>query len=150
MKKELTIIVGGMFLITGFIIHFISYSIQNLLIWIVSFAIISIGFFMCLSSIKRTIAYGIMSLINGLSAPIYVCLSILIYNFNYVAMDFFIVSIILGAIGVVIGIVGIFVEIKSIKLIEHRFLFNSLIIFQIILWVVSMVFAMFAPSLICY
>jgi hypothetical protein len=122
-----------------------SYSIRDLLHLMITLLLISIGFFIVMSNVKRKLAYGMMGLLNGISSPLYVYFILSTTNFNLVFMDLYITSTTVGTIGVIIGIIGIFIEIKSKKLRENKFVFNLLIILQIALWVISMLYAESAP-----
>lgn len=150
MKKEFRLILGIIFLITGFLIHFVSYSLNDILIFIASFVLISISFFILVSSIKRKIAYLLMSLLNGVSAPLIVYILIETHNYNYVNMDFFNMSIILGVIGIIIGFIGIFFEKRIMNSQKGVFISNTLLILQIILWNISVLFAIISPCMALY
>ncbi len=64
-------------------------------------------------------------------------------NFNYIQMSPFITSLIFGIIGTILGIVG---EIKSLKILKSKNNLNFLLISQIVLWVVTMMLAIFSPG----
>jgi len=147
-QRKTRIVLGVISLIIGwllFTLPFLAEPTGSLYLVLLSFLLISVGFWLILSCANRKIAYSVMGLLDGISAPLFVYLSILIFNFNYVQMDFFIVSVILGIIGIIIGIAGIFIEIKSMKLKEIGSIFNFLFVLQIVLWVISMVLGMYSP-----
>lgn len=149
-KRKTKILAGILSFIFGWLLFISSFLTQDVFLFILSFLLISVGFWFILSRVNKKIAYFVMGLLNGISAPLYVYLSILVFNFNYIAMDFLLISLILGVTGVVIGVIGIFIQIKSLKLKENVFVVNALIVSQIVMWVFSFIFGICTPSWVIY
>ena len=140
------LIIGWLLFVFTFITH-LNFSWYLILL---SLLFISIGFWLTLSNIKEKISYSAMSLLDVISAPIFVYLSMSLLNFNYIQMSPFITSLIFGIIGTIIGIVGIFGGIKSFKILKLKNNLNYLLILQIIFWFVSMLFAIVSPGIALY
>jgi len=153
MKYQKKFIIGMLMLIIGwllFVFTFITHLNFSWYLILLSLLFISIGFWLTLSNIKEKISYSAMSLLDVISAPIFVYLSMSLLNFNYIQMSPFITSLIFGIIGTIIGIVGIFGGIKSFKILKLKNNLNYLLILQIIFWFVSMLFAIVSPGIALY
>ncbi|HMA83421.1 MAG TPA: hypothetical protein VKP59_04245 [Candidatus Thermoplasmatota archaeon] len=150
MKNQKKVFIGMLMLIIGWVLFafpFFNHLNFSLYLILLSLLFISIGFWLTLSNIKEKISYSAMGLLDAISAPIFIYLSMSLLNFNYIQMSPFITSLIFGIIGAIIGIVGIFGEMKSLKILKSKNNLNSLLILQIILWFVSMLFAIVSPGI---
>jgi len=144
-KDKKHILLGIVFFVVGLVLHLLTFVVGDFYLFLFSILLMSIGCFCILSHVNMKIAYFLLGLINGISAPLYVHLSILIFNYNSVSRLAIVLSVLFGLIGIFIGIIGICIQIKSIKLKENVFVFKALIASQIVTWAFSFLFALFAP-----
>lgn len=148
-KNQINVIFGIILLIVGWLLFALNLSPNPYFspyLILISLLSISIGFWFTLCNFKVKISYFVMGLLDAISAPLFVYLSMSLLNFNYIQMSPFITSLIFGIIGTIIGIVGIVGEIKSLKILKSKNNLNFLLISQIVLWVVTMMFAIVSPG----
>jgi hypothetical protein len=153
MQNQKKVVVGMLMLLTGWLLFALTFlpSLNfSLYLPLFSLLFISIGFWLTLSNIKDEISYSVMSLFDAISAPLFVYLSLSVLNSNYIQMSPFITSLIFGIIGTIVGIIGIFGEMKLLKILKSKNNLNFLLILQIVLWVVSMMFAIVSPGVMFY
>ena len=153
MSNQKKVFIGMLMLITGWLLFiFTFFTSLDFSMYLILFSLlfISIGFWLTLSNIKEKISYSVMGLLDAISAPLFVYLSMSLLNFNYVQISPFITSLIFGIIGIIFGIVGIFGGIESLKILKSKNNLNFLLILQIVLWVVSMMFAIVSPGVALY
>lgn len=153
MQYQKKFIIGMFMLIIGwllFALTFFTHLNFGLYLILLSLLSISIGFWLTLSNIKDKISYSVMSLFDAVSAPLFVYLSLSVLNCNYIQMSPFLTSLIFGIIGTIVGIFGIFGEMKPLKILKSKNNLNFLLIIQIVLWIVSMMFAIVSPGVMLY
>lgn len=153
MQNQKKVIIGMLMLLMGWLLFTLTFLTSlNFSLYLIFFSLlfISIGFWFTLSNIKEKISYSVMGLLDAISAPFFVYLSLVVLNCNYIQMSPFITSLIFGIIGTIIGIIGILGGLESLKLPKIKNTINFLLILQIASWFVSMMFAIFSPATAYY
>lgn len=153
MQYQKKFIIGMLMLIIGWLLFVFTFSTHlnfSPYLILLSLLFISIGFWLTLSNIKDNISYSLLGVLDVISAPLFVYLSLSVLNCNYIQMSPFITSLIFGIIGTIVGIIGIFGEMKPLKILKSKNDLNFLLILQIVLWVVSMMFAIVSPATAYY